>query len=229
MKNKLYYIIFSIALFSCTPTRVIKPLAKGEKSIQAHLGGPLIGFGNATIPIPFTSFCYAQGVNNKITAFGSLHTTSTFFGVIQTDLGACANLYKFKHDKFDINLSASPALQMAFDKWEKKFKAWPQLDFNFYASKKDKPSFVYIGMMNWFELAKYKAHDIKQTNHWIFAPQLGYNYSHKKMNYALEMKYLAPNKNNQPNVVDYRGFNHKGAIGVYLSFTYKFNTPKNEK
>lgn len=207
-------------MFSCTPSRLVRPLEKGQKAINAHLGGPLIGFSGKTIPIPFTSVMYAQGLTNKTSVFGSIHTTSLLFGVFQTDIGACYQLYY--HDRLRTGLSVTPALDMAFDKWEKKFKCWPQLDINAYWDIKPKKSFLYLGVDNWFEMARYKAHDQLQKNHWLFNPQLGFTYVRKKWNYNIEAKYLVPNIKNTPNVVDYRGINGHGAIGIYLSFTRQF-------
>jgi len=207
-------------LFSCAPSRMVRPLEKGQKVVSAHLGGPLIGFAGTTIPIPFTTVHYAQGLSNKTSVFGSVHTTAMLFGVFQTDIGACQQVYY--NDSLRLGFSVNPVLNLAFDKWEKKFKCWPQLDVNAYWEIKPKKSFVYIGVENWFELAGKKAHDVKQTNRWIVAPQLGYTYVRKKWNYGFETKFIAPNLKNLPNAVDYRGIGGKGALGVYLSFTRKF-------
>lgn len=209
-----------MGLFSCTPSRVVRPLEKGQKTVSAHLGGPLIGFSGTTIPVPFTTVHYAQGITDKTTAYGSIHTTSLLFGVFQTDIGACQQIYF--NDSLRFGISVNPALNLAFDKWEKKFKCWPQLDINAYWEIKSKKSFVYGGIENWFELAKYKAHGVPQKNHWLIAPQIGYTYVRKKWNYAFETKFMAPNIINTPNVVEYRGIGGKGAIGMYISFTRKF-------
>ena len=54
--------LFAIVVFigivfqNCAPTRFVKPLAKNQNAIAANLGGPLIHFGKAVTPIPFTSF-----------------------------------------------------------------------------------------------------------------------------------------------------------------------------
>jgi hypothetical protein len=74
MKAKNFpVIIYGLLLFifgaqSCAPSRIVKPLEKGEQSLTANLGGPLIKFGSAPIPIPLTSVMYARGISNKTTA-----------------------------------------------------------------------------------------------------------------------------------------------------------------
>ena len=39
--------------YSCAPSRIIKPLNKGEKAVSINAGGPLIGFAGTKIPVPF--------------------------------------------------------------------------------------------------------------------------------------------------------------------------------
>jgi len=223
MKKAIYTLaglMVLIQLFSCAPSRIVRPLDKGQKAIGLNLGGPLIGFSGTTIPVPFTSLMYAQGVTEKTTVFGSIHTTSLLFGVIQTDIGVCHRLYY--SDSTRIGLSVTPAINLAYDKWEGNFKVWPQIDINVYWDIKPKKSFVYLGVDNWFELSGKKAHEQTQQNRWIINPQIGYTNSRNKWNYNIEFKYLVPYLNNEPGVVDYKGVNGKGAVGVYLSFTRKF-------
>ncbi|MGZ3867422.1 MAG: hypothetical protein ACXVC6_07540 [Bacteroidia bacterium] len=220
MRSVLILFVSIIILASCAPSRLVRPLDKGQKSVSANLGGPLIGFKNTVIPVPMTSVLYAQGVTNKTSAFGSVHATAMLFGIFQTDIGVCQGLYY--NDSLRLGISATPALNMAFDKWEHHFKCWPQLDLNFYWELKPKKSFLYGGVNNWFELAKYKAYGEIQQNHWLVSPQVGFTYCRKKWNYSFEVKYLVPYIENTPNVVDYKGINGKGAIGIYLNFSRKF-------
>ena len=202
------------------PSRVVRPLQKNQKTVDFHLGGPLIGFAGKTIPMPLTSLNYAQGITDKLTGFGSIHTTSLMFGVLQTDIGACYGLYY--SDSLRIGLSVTPALNIATDLRENNFKVWPQLDVNLYWELKPQLSFIYVGIDNWFELSGVKAHEETQENRWLFSPQIGFRYVRKKWNYNIESKYLLPYLNNTPNVVDYKGINGKGAIGIYLTLTRKF-------
>ena len=213
-------VLLSQLLFSCMPSRIVRPLDKGEKAVNLHVGGPLIGFAGTTIPVPFTSLMYAQGVTDKTTVFGSLHTTSLLFGVVQTDIGACQNLYY--NDSLKLGISVTPAINMAYDTWEGNFKLWPQLDVNAYWDIKPQKSFVYFGVDNWFELSGTKAHNQSQKNRWIINPQIGFTHVRNKWNYNIEGKWLTPYLKNTPNVVDYKGISGKGAVGIYISFTRKF-------
>ena len=217
------YIFLIIILFSfqnCTPTRFVKPLEKKQHAIAANLGGPLIHFGKAVTPIPFTSIMYGRGITKTTTAFGSLHLTSLLFGNFQTDLGFCQQLYK--NDSLKLGITINPAINMVYDKWSKNFRAWPQLDVNFYKDILKQKAFIYLGLTNWFELSSSKAHNEKQTNHILINPHIGLTYNTKKWGYTLEGKFLQLNKNNKPNIVDYIGIQQRGAVGIYLNFTRRF-------
>ena len=104
----LKLIFFLVFLYSCAPSRFVKPLKKNEKALNLSLGGELIRFGNAVIPVPFTSIVYGQGITDKTTVFGSIHTTSALFGNFQTDVGVVQQLYK--NDSLKIGITISPAL-----------------------------------------------------------------------------------------------------------------------
>lgn len=217
---KIVFIISLIGFSSCAPSRFVKPLEKGEKALNVNLGGPLIGFAGTTIPIPFTSVTGAYGVKEKMTAFSSLHTTSLAFGVFQAEMGLVKQLNNQK--LWLPAFSLSPVANLAFDRWEYNFRFWPQLDANAFWEYKGGQWLTYAGVSNWFDLSAKKAHGETQNTNWIYNFQLGQTLSRGKWNYSLELKYLAPFQNRLPNVVDYKGFGEKGAVGLYLSFTRKF-------
>ena len=216
----LYVLIFIQFLLSCAPSRIVRPLEKGQQTISANVGGPLIGFAGTTIPMPLSSFSYAHGVKDNVTLFGGMHATAMLYGVFQTDIGACIGV--LNQDSTKIGLSVNPVLNLAFDKWEGNFKAWPEIDVNVYWQFSPNKSFAYLGISNWFELASKKAHEQPQEHRMLINPHLGYTYVRTKWNYTMELKYLTPNIKNQPNVVDYKSFGERGGVGVYFNFSRKF-------
>ncbi|MCK6612020.1 MAG: hypothetical protein L6Q78_13380 [Bacteroidia bacterium] len=218
--NPLKVLILGLILLqACAPTRVVKPLQKGEQQVSVHLGGPLLKFGGAPIPMPLSSVAYARGINDKITAFGSLHTTALLFGVIQTDIGICRELYSHPAG---FGISVNPVLNIAVDTWEGNKKLWPELSLNAYQSLYQKKLLLYAGSSTWFELASKRAHGETQPNRALFHAQLGLQYQRKKFSYTLEGKYLGMGLPTQPNVVDYIGLQNKGALGIYLGLTRRF-------
>ena len=214
-RNQIYVCLFLLLIVACAPTRIVKPLAKGEQMVSVNLGGPLLKFAGAPIPIPLTSLAYARGVNDKTTVFGSLHTTSLLFGVFQTDIGICQQLYQNTAYKFGI--SANPVINFALDRWEWNTKLWPQLDLNLHKEFGTK-YMLYAGVANWFELNKVRPHNEVQKQFVFVNPHLGFYYSPKKWSYGLEAKYLMGGTKNTPNVADFIGMNGFGAIGIYFNF-----------
>ncbi len=217
--HPLFFLLLLLAI-SCAPSRFVKPLEKGQKAINVHLGGPLIGFAGTTIPIPFTSVTGGYGLKENLTVFASIHTTALAFRVFETDIGIVKQLMAQKG--YAPAITITPVINMAFDGWEYNFKFWPQIDINAYWHYKQKRNFFYIGLGNWFELSTNKAHNEKQLVHWIYNPHLGHTFVRNKWDYNLEVKYLAPTTERTPNVVDYKGFGSTGAVGVYFSVTRKF-------
>ncbi|MBL7917690.1 MAG: hypothetical protein JNM96_04785 [Bacteroidia bacterium] len=215
--NFLAFLFFVFILSSCTPSRIVKPLKKGEQNVSGSFGGPMIKFAGAVTPLPFSTIGYAYGVSNKITAFGGLHTTSLLFGNLQTDIGLCAEI--FSKNKFGI--SVTPALQTAVSyKDVKSFRIWPSLDANF--RYEIKPGYFYTGAHVWFETKNTRVHELKQEKHALPNLHLGFIKTNTKWNHQFELKYLMPGTTIYPGVVDYVGINKKGAIGIYYAITRNF-------
>ena len=212
---------FLLFIHSCAPSRFVKPLQKNEKAINLSLGGELIRYGNTVIPIPFTSIVYGQGITDKTTVFGSIHTTSALFGNFQTDIGIVQQLYK--NDSLKIGISASPALNFMCHQFKSDARLFPQLDLNFYWNYSKNKNYLYAGISNWFDFTKTKAHKEKQKNHYFFAPQIGHTFVKQKWNYNLELKYISPNLRNNFVVADYYNpFGSKGVIGIYIGISRTF-------
>lgn len=223
LKKLLRYcmvVLVTSILFNCAPSRFVKPLAKNQNALAVNLGGPLIHFGNAVTPVPFTSLMFGRGITNKTTAFGSLHLTSLLFGNIQTDIGVCQQIYK--NDSLKFGFTMTPAVNMVYGTWQKEFRAWPQLDMNVYKDILKQRAFIYLGLTNWFELSSKKAHNEPISNYIFINPHIGITRITKKWSYTFETKFLQMNKKNTPNVVDYIGIKGNGAIAIYLNFVRRF-------
>jgi hypothetical protein len=223
MKTKSFVLLCLPAILlicSCAPTRVVKPLQKGQTNVSASLGGPLIAFKGTTIPIPLSSISAAYGIKEDLTGFAGLHTTALAFGVIQTDLGVTKNILNQKG--WVPGISVSPSATLMFDTWEHHFKLYPDIDINAYWNYRQKQNYVYAGMFNWFELASTRAFNEPQPNHWIPGFYIGHTWSRKIMEYTLEAKYLEPFTSNKNLVVEYKSFGNAGAVGLYFGITRKF-------
>ncbi len=84
----LFIVGIGFTVFSCAPTRNVKPLQKNEQQVTGSFGGPIIQFGGLWIPIPYTSVAYSRGLSNELTAYAALHTTAALFGDLQIEAGS---------------------------------------------------------------------------------------------------------------------------------------------
>ncbi|MBL4715381.1 MAG: hypothetical protein COC01_05645 [Bacteroidetes bacterium] len=222
---KIFYLLLTViivTLSSCAPTRIVKPLKKGEKTASFHFGGPIIRYSNFNIPVPFTSLTYAYGFTNELTLFNSLHTTTLLYKTVHTEFGTLINIYDPKCYGYRPWITISHVANILFDTRKYNVKYWPQLDINAYWHYKQKDNYFYLGLSNWFEFASHKAHEERQTDHYFLSPYAGHTFSGKKMEYTLEFKYLTPYISNQLSVVEKNSFGKKGVNGIYINITRKF-------
>jgi hypothetical protein len=213
------YLLISI-LFSCSPTRFVKPLEKNQQAATLSLGGPLIKYGTSTIPVPFLTANYGYGIDSTLTGFASLNITSALFGNFQTELGVTKQVLKQKN--YFPAISITPVANIIYRNQDA-YKFYPQLAINAFWEYGKRKNFVYIGLDNWFELSQKRAFDLTQPNHWVLMPSIGHSFAGKKWNFNIEAKVIAPNLSNQKLVVDYvTPLKTNGAFGIYLGYTRKF-------
>lgn len=230
-------------LTSCAPTRVVRSLEEGERTIGGSLGGPMTDVpGIGKLPIPFLTVGYSEGLKNDFTVFGYANLTSGLYGNYQGEFGVLRDLWKdsvnFKSAQiFEIlkeqGVSASFTSNLALDNQWKNFRLWPQVDINYWLSRKqttftnqmnnNKRGF-YTGVSTWFELNGTGAHGRKQEVRVVPSPQLGGWFMMERWEFSLETKYIAPFSSNEKVVLDYAspfGANN-GALGLYLGIHFHF-------
>ncbi len=150
----LVFFIFLIYFSSCAPTRFVKPLDKKEQAVNLSLGGPVIGYNNIPVPVPFLTLTYGRGIDSNLTAFGSVNITSAFYGNAQVEAGIVKRLVQ-QHRSWP-GISITPVANFIYrNKDAKKF--YPQLDLNAYWDYNKGRNFFYAGLSNWFEIILYKS------------------------------------------------------------------------
>lgn len=223
-KHKYFILIVSILvyIFSCSPTRVIKPLNKGEKQISASLGGPLINYSSTTIPIPFTSIGGAYGIDEDFSLFGALYPTAAAYGVFQTEIGLVNQLKAPDTLKFyKLGVSLNPSLNFLIDHWKGNFRFWPKYDFNIYSLiGKNRKSFLYLGLSHWYDFYAVKAHGVLNDRFIISHLNSGIMINKGAWNHQLDIKLFSTYNKNI--VVDY--YSPIGSIpwGIYYSISKNF-------
>lgn len=219
MKLRFFFGLLACAT-ACAPARFVKPLADGQHAASLAVGGPLIGYGSLTIPMPFLTATYGYGLTGSLTGFGAVNVTSALYGNAQVEVGLTKQLLR-QHGGVP-GLSASPAATIIY-RPKDAFKVYPTLDVNAFWDYHQHRHYVYVGVANWFELAGTRALEQPQTHHWLAVPQVGTVLGHGPWSYTLECKVIVPNIRNDYNTADYRTpFGAHGALGVYLGCTRTF-------
>lgn len=212
-----------LTITSCAPSRFVEPLQKNELAVGGNLGGPLIKFGSAVIPLPVSAVEVGYGLDTNLTIHGGIHTTALVFNNFQMDFGCT---YKFLNQKkYTPNLSVTPGVNFIFDLNDKNSKIWPLLDLNAYWNYGRNRSYFYSGFSNMFELSKTMANDQPQKQRWLLSPQIGHVLKNKtgKIQFTSEIKFLGLNQSNAYAFLPYASLTGKsGATGVYLGFRYIF-------
>lgn len=215
MKTLIFIGFVFICLQACSPVRTVKPLQKGEQRVGASLGGPLIKFSGAVIPVPATSINYARGITDKLTAYSSVYTTAALFGVGQVDLGVCRRIFQ-KDSIAGLSLNAGFNAGTFFRSGSSRI--WPELAFNFYRHYGKRRHFFYTGTGTWIELAAEGTHGREIKNRLLPWFHLGHVWNRGSWSYQLEARLLAPFRSNEDVVVDYlRLSGNRGVSGLYFS------------
>ncbi len=226
MRRLLVLLAAGTFLVSCSASRFVEPVEKGKLAGGVNLGGPLIDFGSAPIPVPLSSLEAGYGLKDNLTIYGGLHTTAMLFGNLQMDLGATYQV--LKQNRYIPNISVSPSLNTIWDISDKKIKSWPVLDLNCYWNYGAKKNYFYIGINNYFELSGTRTLDQKQQYPVLLNPQIGHVLKGKdrKWEFTAEIKFLAPYIQNTYSFVPYKSLTGQhGATGIYLGYRRYFNLP----
>ncbi|MEM0997367.1 MAG: hypothetical protein AAGN35_09825 [Bacteroidota bacterium] len=213
-----------LVLGACTPSRYVRPLAKGEIAVSASLGGPIFTNFGAPIPAPMTTLTGAYGFSNDLTGFASFHPTSAAFGVLQLDLGIGRSL--LRPDGWRPGVTLNPTAGLALDVWEGNFKFWPQIDLNAWWEYGQRRHYVYGGFSVWMELASNRAHGEPQPQTLLPAFQLGNVLSFNSIDLQIEVKANNFTRPNQDATISWVGFAGRGGIGVYLGISKRFGGTK---
>jgi hypothetical protein len=215
------FAILGFLSISCSTTRIVKPLEAKEIAAGFDLGGPIIDFAGAKIPVPFSSISAAYGIDSMMTVWTGLHTTSMAFGNFQTDIGLLRDIIPAKGRR--PGFSIAPVANVLFNFKAGDFRIYPEIDLNLhwqYSLKRK--NFMYLGLSNWFDPWAKKAHNEPNKNFYALNIALGHTFVTNKMRYSLEFRWLAPHISNRNVVVGYNGIAGQGSTAFYFGLMRKF-------
>ncbi len=218
--KKITIIVIVAMIWSCAPTRFVKPLEKDQKSVGFNFGGPLIKFGGLKIPIPYTSIYAGYGWKEKSTLHGGFHLTALAYKTLQFDFGITQSLFNQK-GKIP-GISANGTINLMTSLRDGATRVYPQLEANAFWEYSENKWMTYIGTSNWIDLNK-NARKSPENHQYILPTfHIGQSYRWKRMDLSLEYKYLVPGNENQNSIVDFVVVTNKGANGIYLSLKKTF-------
>jgi hypothetical protein len=84
MLRAVPFLLLSLAACGTTLTA---PLPRRTTVVTGALGGPMVLFGGAPVPVPISTIGVAHGVSDTLGVRGELHPTAAAFGVAGLDLG----------------------------------------------------------------------------------------------------------------------------------------------
>ncbi len=219
----IFFILFPLYLLgfsACNTTRFVKPLKQKEVAVGLDFGGPLINFGKAKIPVPFSSVAVGYGVDSTFTVFGGLHITALAFGTAQLDLGITKQVLAPQKGWIP-GISLSPKLNLMADVFKGNFRIYPELGSNFYWKYlKKQDHFFYLAVASWFDFWPTQKGLPKQYLHPVFA--LGHTFENAKMRYTVEAKLIGVNSSNKGGPIQFNGIGDRGTWGFYISVFRKF-------
>jgi hypothetical protein len=67
---------------------LLRPVGEGNTRVTASVGGPLVLFGGAPVPVPLTTVGVAHGLSDAVDLRAGLHPTAAAFGIAGLDVGA---------------------------------------------------------------------------------------------------------------------------------------------
>ena len=227
-KIRVISIVFGLylTLFSCTPSRFVNTLPEGETQVGFSLGGPMQNLFGLTIPTPYSSVVVGHGLRDDITLYGGLHTTALVFNTLQTDLGVTKRLYQSDSSQLWIpDVSGSFTLNTLLEMKDGAFDLFPQIDLNaVWKYGENKSNFFYLGVSNWFDLSKNKAHNEPKDNPVIFNPHIGNTWQKNKWSLTVEYKVMGLMESNQDIVVSYAKWHGKySAPGIFIGCSKTIN------
>lgn len=204
--------------FSCSTARFVEPLKAKEIAVGINVGGPIIDFAGATIPIPLSAAFVGYGVTENHTAFGALHLTSLLYKTVQIEVGTRSSLYR--SEGWIPSVSGLVALHTNVSLRDGQYRVFPEVNLTPYWNYKGWHSYVNgIFMMDTYFN---KQQDKSFFERFVPALAIGQQYNYKKWTFGLEYKRLAHQLNSDVSVVAYKTIHGYGAHGIYLQAFKRF-------
>ena len=198
----------------CGATQPVRVLDEGKTEASLSLGGPIIQFGSAPIPVPYLTIGAMHGCTNDLTLTANAHLLSAALGDIGLDAGAAMRL--IKQDGAIPEVTGKVQLYL-FDNiahGPNSPRFFPMISLNG-SYLIGESSLFYAGIDNVFQLSKPS---------YILSPFIGTEfYISRRISGQIETKWMAANINTSHGILEgYASLGGSGNIGIFLGLIYSF-------
>jgi len=202
---------------ACAPTRALAPLEAHQAAVTASLGGPIVEFAGAPIPLPITSVGVIYGLDGKTNLHAAVYPTNlALFGVFGFDVGASRELVTPDGPRPRVMVDVSAytfAGNVAEGDPKGGFRLFPDasviVSWPIPGGAEQARTIPYVGVDNFVEVLP----SPRYVPSLVFGDQLRVG---KRVGLQLEGKWVAPWVDTDPLVPHWYGVRRRGAFSVQL-------------
>lgn len=187
MMNIKFFAALSAVLLaaSCTPTKVVVPLAEGQWQIGVTQGRPQINDGY----LPVIGAYAAKGVSANKTNYGGIQLSSLLLGAVQLEGGSVVSL--IPQDGLKPGISCSYGAQSFLSTRDYAFRFYPEAGVNAYLQKG--PHILNASVNTWVDPTWFMT-DFGRGQFLAPSFSTGYRLRYKWFEAQLEYKILNPTR-----------------------------------
>ncbi|MFZ5433515.1 MAG: hypothetical protein ACOZB3_07055 [Calditrichota bacterium] len=178
------------------------PVGAQKMQVSASLGGPMVDAFSRTIPIPYGLVGATYGVSNEFEVYIDYHVTASAFKF----LGVTPGVVYFPRLPWGRLVPAIGADGLIFSDLSAT-RIYPELT----------ASTAYRLSEQWTPYLVFRyTFQAGRNSLQIPSAMAGTSYRSGRMQYFIEMQWLALNRDNRWNPVEYHGVSHRGALSVQV-------------
>jgi hypothetical protein len=181
------------------------PVGAQKMQMSASIGGPMVDAFGRTVPIPYGIAGATYGISNEIEAYIDYHVTASAFKF----LGATPGVVYFPSLRWGRFVPALGADALIFSDINAT-RVYPEIVTStaYRLSNRWTP---YIALRHTFQEGS--------APHYIPSAMAGTSYRNGRMQYFIELQWLALDRDNRWNPVEYHGISNRGAMSLQFGAT----------
>jgi hypothetical protein len=191
------------------------PVGAQKMQVNASLGGPMVDAFGMTIPIPYSLIGTTYGISNSTEAYLDFHATAAAFKFLGMTPGV-AYFPRLHHKRVVPAISADALIFSDF----KESRLYPELVTSV-AYRLNSRWIPYAALRHTFQTGR--------APHYIPSAMAGTSLRRGRMQYFAELQWLAFDRDNRWNPINYHGVSQRGALSLQFGATYDLPVWKGRK